>query len=413
MRETINPPNFGPRSRTQENVESPPPPPTFLTPPATPKRLTLTLIRSLCSSSPSRHIKQSLTPSSPRTREPQQPTQTRNPDPAPPPRSDRVPPPSFRSWTARDARFVKGALVSISPVAYPSRVAPLPEDRRKEEEAEGDEEVRREGRRIERGEGRVRSYFGLQEEEERIPFPRIIKQEKRPQKVVMELSAAIREVKANAKSKFTETIEAHVNLGVDPRRSDQNVRGSVMLPNGTGKTVRVAVFAEGAAADEAREAGADIVGGDALIEEIKGGGKLNFDKCISTPMFMPRLSKHIAKILGPRGLMPNPKQGSVTSDVAPAVKAAKCGRLDFKSDKTANVHVGLGKVDFSEDALRENIGAFVNALLVAKPVGLKKTSKYVGYVKNFTLTSTMGPGFPITIQSLSIAADNYTKQHAK
>ncbi|XP_028553597.1 uncharacterized protein LOC110116539 isoform X1 [Dendrobium catenatum] len=362
-------------------------------------------------------------------------------------RADSTPPeagaasPDFdpRAWTRRDVRFVKD-VPKITPVSYPSRVAPLPEDRTAAPEAAEEEfprgDLQSEARKI-RSDARVRSYFGLTQEEI-IPFPTLIKLDKRPTKVPMELTVAIREVKANAKRNFLETVEAHVNLGVDPRRSDQMVRGALTLPHGTGKTVRVAVFAEGAAADEARAAGADIVGGDELIEEIKaGGGKIKFDKCIATPMFMPRLSK-IGRILGPRGLMPNPKLGSVTNDVSGAVKAAKCGRIDFKIDKTAIVHVGLGKmpslvscnrdfpttsidaieiplmlVNFTEDNLRENIGAFVNALLVAKPVGLKKTSKYAGYVKNFTLSSTMGPGFPVTIQSLSAAADTYTKVQAK
>ncbi|PKA64459.1 50S ribosomal protein L1, chloroplastic [Apostasia shenzhenica] len=321
-----------------------------------------------------------------------------------------------REWTRRDVRFVKD-IPKITPVSYPARVAPLPEDRvapeavEEERGREGDDQLRREGKRIQ-SDARVRSYFAL-EQQEFVPFPTLIKVEKQLAKVPMDLGEAIREVKANAKSKFVETVEAHVNLGVDPRRGDQMVRGATTLPHGTGKIVRIAVFAEGAAAEEARAAGADIVGGDELIEEIKaGGGKINFDKCIATPVFMPRLSK-VARILGPRGLMPNPKLGSVTSDVSSAVKEAKCGRIDFKIDKTAIVHVGLGKVNFSEQSLRENIGAFVNALLLAKPVGLKKTSKYAGYVKNFTLSSTMGPGFPVSIQSLSTAADHYNKLHGK
>ncbi|VAI77307.1 unnamed protein product [Triticum turgidum subsp. durum] len=226
-----------------------------------------------------------------------------------------------------------------------------------------------------------RSVFGVPVEEETVPYPSLIPVAKRPQKVAIDLVDALREIKTSANEKkrnFTETVEAHVMLGVDPRRGDQMVRGAITLPHGTGKTVRVAVFAEGPAAEEARAAGADVV----------GGGKLSFDKCIATPMFMPRLSK-VARILGPRGLMPNPKLGSVTNDVFGAVKAAKSGRVDFKIDKTAIVHVGLGKINFSEESLRENIGAFVNALLLAKPVGLKKTSKYVGYVKKFTLSSTV------------------------
>ncbi|KAF8409070.1 hypothetical protein HHK36_005142 [Tetracentron sinense] len=327
-----------------------------------------------------------------------------------------------QAWTREDFRYVKDS-PSISPVSYPPRVAPLPEDRAsvsaeevpKEEVAKGEdrkenEQLQRERTRIE-AETRIRR--SLRVEEEKVPFPMLIKVEKRKPKVVLDLQEAIREVKANAKRNFDETVEAHVNLGVDPRRGDQMVRGAATLPHGIGKIVRIAVFAEGAAADEARAAGADIVGGDELIDEIKnGGGKLNFDKCISTPIFMPRLGK-IARILGPRGLMPNPKLGSVTSNVAGAVQDAKRGRVDFKIDKTAIVHAGLGKVSFSEESLRENVGAFVNALLLAKPVGLKKTSKYAGYVDSFTLCSTMGPGFPVSIQSLSMAADHYNKLKLK
>ncbi|XXG69422.1 hypothetical protein AAC387_Pa06g2298 [Persea americana] len=316
-----------------------------------------------------------------------------------------------RTWTREDFRYVKD-VPSISPVSYPTRVAPLPEDKvsgsaPEAEEGKEDQQLEIERRRIE-ADARLRRIFRTSEEEE-IPFPTLVKTDKKKQKVVLDLQEAIREVKANAKRNFVETVEAHVKLGVDPRRGDQMVRGATTLPHGTGKVVRVAVFAEGAAADEARAAGADIVGGDELIEEIKnGGGKFNFDKCISTPTFMPRLGK-IARILGPRGMMPNPKLGSVTNNVAGAVKEAKCGRIDFKIDKTAIVHVGLGKVNFSEELLRENVGAFVNALLLAKPVGLKKTSKYAGYVNSFTLCSTMGPGFPVSIQSLSLAADHYNK----
>ncbi|XP_066378285.1 uncharacterized protein [Miscanthus floridulus] len=293
-----------------------------------------------------------------------------------------MPPPE---WTRQDMRYVKDAPV-ISPVSYPSRVAPLPEDRPVGWEAEAvqHEGLRGEAERIQMDAARAtRSIFGMPLEEEQLPYPTIIPVVKRPQKVAIDLVDAIRLVKM--------------------------VRGALTLPHGTGKTVRVAVFAEGPAAEEARAAGADVVGGDELIEVIRtGGGKLSFDKCIATPMFMPRLSK-VARILGPRGLMPNPKLGSVTNDVSGAVKAAKSGRVDFKIDKTAIVHVGLGKVNFTEESLRENIGAFVHALLLAKPVGLKKTSKYVGYVKKFTLSSTMGPGFPVTIPSLSVAADHFNK----
>ncbi|KAJ1259483.1 hypothetical protein BS78_10G159200 [Paspalum vaginatum] len=337
-------------------------------------------------------------------------------DRSPLPRRPQQPMPP-REWTQQDMRYVKDAAPAISPVSYPSRVAPLPEDRPAGGEAEAAPEgLRGEAERIQMNAGwATRNIFGMPTEEERLPYPTIIPVVKKPQKVAIDLVDAIRLVKTSANEKkrnFLETVEAHVILGVDPRRGDQMVRGALTLPHGTGKTVRVAVFAEGPAADEARASGADVVGGDELIEEIRtGGGKLSFDKCIATPMFMPRLSK-VARILGPRGLMPNPKLGSVTNDVSGAVKAAKSGRVDFKIDKTAIVHVGLGKVNFSEESLRENIGAFVHALLLAKPVGLKKTSKYVGYVKKFTLSSTMGPGFPVTIPSLSVAADHYNKVQA-
>uniref|UniRef100_A0A0D9WR23 Large ribosomal subunit protein uL1c n=1 Tax=Leersia perrieri TaxID=77586 RepID=A0A0D9WR23_9ORYZ len=329
--------------------------------------------------------------------------------PPPPPR--RSPP--QRQWTREEMRFVKDEVPAVTPVSYPTRVAPLPEDRPAEEAPPADEGLQGEGERIEMEATRARrSFFSMQVEEEDLPYPTLIPVDKRPQKVAIDLVDAIREIKTSANEKkrnFLETVEAHVILGVDPRRGDQMVRGAITLPHGTGKTVRVAVFAEGPAADEARSSGADVVGGDELIEEIRtGGGKLSFDKCIATPMFMPRLSK-VARILGPRGLMPNPKLGSVTNDVSGAVKAAKSGRVDFKIDKTAIVHVGLGKVNFSDESLRENIGAFVHALLLAKPVGLKKTSKYVGYMKKFTLSSTMGPGFHVTIPSLSAAADHYNK----
>lgn len=310
------------------------------------------------------------------------------------------------SLTREDFRYVKDQ-PSISPVSYPSRVAvaPLPEDK-----VGGEEE----NKEVDTSSNRMLPRNNVKAEDQKVvPFPSLIKLIKNKQKPLLDLQEAIKEVKANAKAKFDETVEAHVNLGVDPRRGDQMVRGATTLPHGTGKAIKVAVFAEGAAAEEARAAGADIVGGDELIEEIrKGGGKLSFDKCISTPFYMPRLGK-IARILGPRGLMPNPKLGSVTNDVAAAVTDAKRGRIDFKIDKTAIVHVGLGKVSFTEESLRENVGAFVNALLLAKPVGLKKTSKYAGYVNSFSLSSTMGPGFPVSVQSLSMAADHYNKLQLK
>ncbi|GMH16081.1 hypothetical protein Nepgr_017922 [Nepenthes gracilis] len=321
-----------------------------------------------------------------------------------------------RALTREEIRFVKDFPV-ISPVSYPKKVAPLPEDRVATEGEGQDEgkgwggeigELDRERKRIESDYRVVRKVFKVVEEEKEVPFPMLIKVEKKQsEKKVYDLQDAIRQVKANAKRNFNETVEAHVNLGIDRRRSDLGVSGAVVLPHGTGKDVRVAVFAEGAAADEARAAGAYIVGGDELIREIKNGGKINFDKCIATHSMMQRVAS-ISKIL--RGLTPNTKKGTVTNDIAVAVKEAKQGLLDFKM-KDSIVHVGLGKVSFLEDSLRENIGAFVNALLLAKPPGLKKTSKYAGYVNSFHLCSTMGPGFPVSIQSLSRAADLYTKLH--
>ncbi|KAL2611599.1 hypothetical protein R1flu_023291 [Riccia fluitans] len=225
----------------------------------------------------------------------------------------------------------------------------------------------------------------------------------------MVLADAIKELKASAKARFDESVEVHVRLGIDTRRSDQMVRGAATLPHGTGKVVRVAVFAEGAAAQDAENAGADVVGADDLITMIQeSGGKLNFDKCIATPSFMPRLGK-VARILGPRGLMPNPKVGTVTNNVGDAVRSAKQGLVDFRADKSGIVHAGLGKVSFKDEALFANIAAFTGALLAAKPTGLKKTSRYAGYVNSFTLSSTMGPGVRVTVQSVAQAADGYMK----
>ncbi|KAI6673130.1 hypothetical protein NL676_001036 [Syzygium grande] len=259
---------------------------------------------------------------------------------------------------------------------------------------------------------RRRRLSRVLEEEERamVPFPMILKAEKRESKAVFDLAEAIRLVKANARAKFDETIEAHVRLGIEKKRSDLIVRGSLVLPHGTGmKVSKIAFLGEGADADEARAAGADIVGGPELVEKIaNSGGKFDVQKCFTTPGFMPQVLK-IAKVLKPLGLLPNAKQGTLVSDVARAVREAKQSNVDFKMDKTSIVHVGVGKVSLSEDDLRENIGAFVNALLRAKPAGLKKTSKYAGYVNSFHICSTMGPGFSVSIQSLSKAADHYNK----
>jgi large subunit ribosomal protein L1 len=199
------------------------------------------------------------------------------------------------------------------------------------------------------------------------------------------LDEAIKMVKSRASAKFDETIEIAINLGVDPRHADQMVRGVVTLPNGTGKTVRVAVFAKDAKADEARKAGADIVGAEDLMEAIQGG-KIDFDRCIATPDMMPLVGR-LGKILGPRNLMPNPKVGTVTPDVAGAVKAAKGGAVEYRVEKAGILHAGVGKVSFSEEALLQNIKAFTDAVQKSKPAGAKGT-----YVKRVAVSSTMGPG---------------------
>jgi large subunit ribosomal protein L1 len=203
---------------------------------------------------------------------------------------------------------------------------------------------------------------------------------------------AVELVKANASAKFDETVEIAVNLGVDPRHADQMVRGTVNLPNGTGKTVRVAVFARGEKAEQAREAGADIVGAEDLAAEIQGG-KIDFDRCIATPDLMPLVGR-LGKILGPRNLMPNPKVGTVTPDVAEAVRAAKGGQVQFKVEKAGIVHAGIGKASFEADKLAQNILAFVEAVQRAKPAGAKGT-----YMKKVSIASTMGPGVSIDLAS--------------
>ena len=203
---------------------------------------------------------------------------------------------------------------------------------------------------------------------------------------------AVALVKANASAKFDETVELAVNLGVDPRHADQMVRGVVGLPNGTGKDVRVAVFARGPKADEAQAAGADIVGAEDLMETIQGG-TIDFDRCIATPDMMPIVGR-LGKILGPRNLMPNPKVGTVTMDVGEAVKAAKGGEVQFKVEKAGVVHAGVGKASFDEAKLVENIRAFVDAVSKAKPTGAKGT-----YMKKVSISSTMGPGVSIDVMS--------------
>ncbi|WP_042690904.1 50S ribosomal protein L1 [Azospirillum sp. B506] len=211
------------------------------------------------------------------------------------------------------------------------------------------------------------------------------------------LEEAVTLVKGAAKAKFDETIEIAMNLGIDPRHADQMVRGVVNLPNGTGKTVRVAVFARGAKVDEALAAGADVVGGDDLAEQILAGN-INFDRCIASPDMMGVVGK-LGKVLGPRGLMPNPKLGTVTPDVAGAVKAAKAGAVEFRAEKTGIVHAGVGKVSFSEEALVQNIRAFVDAITRAKPAGAKGQ-----YLLKVSLSSTMGPGLKLDLASVSAPA---------
>ena len=208
------------------------------------------------------------------------------------------------------------------------------------------------------------------------------------------LEEAVKMVKANAKAKFDETIEIAMNLGVDPRHADQMVRGVVTLPNGTGRTLRVAVFARGAKADEAKAAGADIVGAEDLAEKVQAG-EINFDRCIATPDMMALVGR-LGKVLGPRGLMPNPRVGTVTPNVGQAVKDAKGGSIEFRVEKAGIVHAGIGKASFTEEALAANVRALIDALNRAKPSGAKGT-----YVKRISLSSTMGPGFKVELGSIS------------
>ncbi len=211
------------------------------------------------------------------------------------------------------------------------------------------------------------------------------------------LDEAIQMLKGKASVKFDETIEVAMNLGVDPRKADQMVRGVVNLPNGTGRTVRVAVFARGDKAEEAKAAGADIVGAEDLVAEIQAGN-INFDRAIATPDMMGLVGR-LGKILGPRGLMPNPRVGTVTPDVTAAVKASKGGAVEFRVEKAGIVHAGVGKVSFDPAAIAENIRAFADAVNKAKPSGAKGN-----YVKRVAISSTMGPGVKIDPSSLSVQA---------
>jgi len=204
---------------------------------------------------------------------------------------------------------------------------------------------------------------------------------------------AVRIVKERATAKFDETIEVAMNLNVDPRKSDQGIRGVTQLPSGTGKALRVAVFAKGAKAEEARKAGADIVGDEDLAEKIQAG-EINFDRCIATPDMMVLLGK-LARVLGPRGLMPNPKLGTVTLDVVEAIKAAKGGQVEYRADKAGIIHAGIGKASFSAENIEKNLRFFVDAVIKSKPTGIKGS-----FVKKVSLSSTMGPSVRIEIGDL-------------
>ncbi len=210
------------------------------------------------------------------------------------------------------------------------------------------------------------------------------------------LNEAVQQLKNRSKVKFDETVDVAINLGIDPKQSDQLVRGMVAMPNGLGKTVRVAVFAKGDKAEAAKKAGAELVGGDELAEEISKGN-FNFDVCIASPDMMGVVGK-IGKILGPKGLMPNPKLGTVTPNVEAAVKAAKAGQVEFKVEKAAIIHAGVAKVSFAEDAIMGNIKAFVDAVAKAKPAGVKGE-----YIKKISISTTMGPGMKLDLTDVLAA----------
>jgi large subunit ribosomal protein L1 len=215
----------------------------------------------------------------------------------------------------------------------------------------------------------------------------------------MAVDAAVKLVKERATAKFDETVEVAMNLNIDPRKQDQNLRGTVMLPHGTGKSVRVGVFARGDKAKEAEAAGADVVGAEDLAEKIQAG-QIDFDRAVATPDMMALVGR-LGKILGPRGLMPNPRLGTVTQNIAEAVQAAKGGQVEFRADKAGIVHAGIGKASFTEDALIDNVRAFVGAITRAKPTGVKGT-----YINRVNLSSTMGPGVKVELSGLADEARN-------
>ncbi|MFL5238924.1 MAG: 50S ribosomal protein L1 [Rhizomicrobium sp.] len=212
-----------------------------------------------------------------------------------------------------------------------------------------------------------------------------------------EIDEAVKLVKSRATAKFDETIELAINLGVDPRHADQMVRGVVSLPNGSGRALRVAVFAKGAKADEAKKAGADLVGAEDLAEQVQKG-EINFDRCIATPDMMGMVGR-LGKVLGPRGMMPNPKVGTVTMDVTQAIKDAKGGAVEYRVEKAGVVQAGIGKASFSEHAIVQNVKAFVDSVVKAKPTGAKGT-----YMKKISISSTMGPGVKVTLPSVGAAS---------
>jgi len=205
---------------------------------------------------------------------------------------------------------------------------------------------------------------------------------------------AVAMIKSRASAKFDETVEIAMNLNLDPRKQDQNLRGTVMLPHGTGKSVRVGVFARGDKAKEASDAGADVVGAEDLVEKVQAG-QIDFDRCIATPDLMALVGR-LGKILGPRGLMPNPRLGTVTANVTEAVQAAKGGQVEFRAEKAGIVHAGVGKASFTDDALIDNVRAFVGAITRGKPTGVKGT-----YIKRVSLSSTMGPGVKVDLSGLA------------
>ena len=215
-----------------------------------------------------------------------------------------------------------------------------------------------------------------------------------PEAPPLKVDDAVKEIKSRASAKFDETVEISMNLNIDPRKPDQNLRGTVMLPHGTGKTVRVGVFARGDKAREAEQAGADVVGAEDLVEKIQAG-QIDFDRAIATPDMMALVGR-LGKILGPRGLMPNPRLGTVTQNVSEAVKAAKGGQVEFRAEKAGIVHAGVGKASFTDDALVDNVRAFVGAITRGKPSGVKGT-----YLKRVHLSSTMGPAVPVEISGLA------------